>query len=51
VAMVMENQKESKLLADDNLPQNKAYIKKFFRKSEEEIKKQDEDIKSKTKSH
>lgn len=32
----MDNKKKT----DDNLPKNKEYIEKFYRKSEEEIKKQ-----------
>lgn len=28
---------------DDNLPKNKEYIKKFFRKPEKEIKKQEDE--------
>jgi len=32
---------DKKKKADRNLPKNKQYIEKFFRKSEEEIKKQE----------
>lgn len=38
---VAEDLKNNKPTWDDNLPKNKEYIKRFYKKSEKEIKKQE----------